>query len=147
MSKEFDIFRDSPLRYLGYCNEVGEAFRPLIHRHLVRTSYLLATAYVCADAIDKSVKEYQRGESAKQIAIVTGDVFSWQIVASVIIPGATINRITWLTGYLLRKTYARKVFKKIVPTAMGLCSIPIIIGPIDKFTDGLMDATYRKWFY
>ena len=25
--KEYDIFRDSLVRYLGYCNEVGESFR------------------------------------------------------------------------------------------------------------------------
>ena len=25
-----DIYRDSPLRYLGYANECGEAFRPLV---------------------------------------------------------------------------------------------------------------------
>lgn len=145
MSKEYDMYRDSKLRYLGYSNEVGEAFRPLIHRNFVRASYLLATAYVCADTVDKSVRERQRGSSTKKIAVVTGDVFTWQMVASVIIPGITINRITWLTGFLLRKADVRKAFGKILPTAVGLCSIPLIIGPIDKFTDHLMDDTYRKW--
>jgi len=28
---EVDIYRDTPLRYLGYANEVGEAFRALMH--------------------------------------------------------------------------------------------------------------------
>lgn len=58
----------------------------------MRASYLLATAYVCADTVDKSVRERQRGSSTKKIAVVTGDVFTWQMVASVIIPGITINR-------------------------------------------------------
>ena len=26
-----DIYRDTPVRYLGYANEVGEAFRALVH--------------------------------------------------------------------------------------------------------------------
>ncbi|XP_067640471.1 mitochondrial fission process protein 1 isoform X2 [Eurosta solidaginis] len=145
MAKEYDIYRDSSLRYMGYSNEVGEAFRPLIHRNIVRSSYLLATGYVCADAIDKSVKEYQRKSSIKQIAKVTGDVFTWQMLASVIIPGVIINRITLLAGYLLRRNDVRKSLRKIMPTTIGLCSIPIIIGPIDKFTDHLMDATYRSF--
>ena len=28
---EVDIYRDTPLRYAGYANEVGEAFRALVH--------------------------------------------------------------------------------------------------------------------
>ena len=27
---EVDIYRDTPLRYAGYANEVGEAFRALV---------------------------------------------------------------------------------------------------------------------
>ena len=26
-----DIYRDTPVRFLGYANEVGEAFRALVH--------------------------------------------------------------------------------------------------------------------
>ena len=33
-----DIYRDSPLRYCGYLNEVGEAFRPLIPVEIVYLS-------------------------------------------------------------------------------------------------------------
>ena len=40
-----DIWRDTPLRYMGYANEVGEAFRPLFPK-LVRPSYGVAFAYV-----------------------------------------------------------------------------------------------------
>ena len=28
---EVDIYRDTPLRLMGYANEVGEAFRALVH--------------------------------------------------------------------------------------------------------------------
>ena len=69
-------FRDTPLRYLGYANEVGEAFRALMHvRYLVnviskelflfncsfkrwvRATYGVASAYVLADTYDKGVKQ------------------------------------------------------------------------------------------
>jgi fission process protein 1 len=41
---------------LGYANEVGESFRSLIHVNLVRFSYLISSAYVVADTVDKSRK-------------------------------------------------------------------------------------------
>ena len=74
--------RDTPLRYLGYANEVGEAFRALMHvryllnwsqyQHItytvkkymqdfnhrwVRATYGVASAYVLADTYDKGVKQ------------------------------------------------------------------------------------------
>lgn len=42
--------------FLGYANEVGEAFRSLVHVNLVRLSYGVATSYVIADAIHKGVE-------------------------------------------------------------------------------------------
>ena len=33
--REFDPFKDTLLRYLGYTNEFGEAFRPLIPKWVV----------------------------------------------------------------------------------------------------------------
>eukprot|EP00961_Rhodomonas_salina_P200278 2701630-Rhodomonas_salina.1 len=39
---EHDVFKDTPLRYLGYANELGESFRPLISRFLYRGSYVVA---------------------------------------------------------------------------------------------------------
>ena len=50
-----DLYRDTPVRYLGYANEVGESFRHLFPR-LVKPSYGVAFAYVFADAADKAKK-------------------------------------------------------------------------------------------
>jgi len=44
--QEVDIYRDTPVRLLGYANEVGEAFRALIHVNWVRASYGVASLYV-----------------------------------------------------------------------------------------------------
>jgi fission process protein 1 len=41
---------------LGYANEVGEAFRPSVHVNWVRLSYGIASAYVLADTLDKTLK-------------------------------------------------------------------------------------------
>jgi len=55
MSEDYDIFRHSLLRYMGYANEVGESFR-YIFPSLVKPTYTLAFGYVFSDAIDKSYK-------------------------------------------------------------------------------------------
>lgn len=40
----------------GYANEVGESFRALVPVSLVWGSYIVSTAYVTADAVDKGKK-------------------------------------------------------------------------------------------
>ena len=55
-TKEIDIYRDTPLRLLGYANEVGEAFRALVSVKFVIGTYGVASAYVLADTYDKASK-------------------------------------------------------------------------------------------
>ncbi|TNM92004.1 hypothetical protein fugu_019016 [Takifugu bimaculatus] len=99
-TKPVDIYRDTWVRFLGYANEVGEAFRALVPAH--------------GDNPGKSGR----------VAVAVVDTFVWQALASVIIPGFTINR--WMT------------------TAIGLSTIPFIITPIDRSVDFLLDASLRK---
>lgn len=44
-SPSVDIFRDTPVRFFGYANEIGEALHP-IHPKLLRPSYIVAFTYV-----------------------------------------------------------------------------------------------------
>lgn len=74
-----------------------------------------------------------------------GDVVTWQLLASVAIPGFTINRICWAVGRGIKMAKFKHKFAKIIPTVIGLASIPFIIHPIDKGVDVLMDSTYRKF--
>ncbi|CAN0168442.1 unnamed protein product, partial [Ectocarpus fasciculatus] len=60
---QVDIFRDTALRYMGYANEVGEAFRPLIPAFAVVASYGVAIAYVSADAVAKGFKCAKESDS------------------------------------------------------------------------------------
>lgn len=45
--------------YLGYANEIGEAFRAWVPLNLVRSTYLISSAYALADGLDKSHKTYK----------------------------------------------------------------------------------------
>ncbi|EDV46539.1 uncharacterized protein Dere_GG18153 [Drosophila erecta] len=128
--QDVDIYRDTFIRYMGYSNEIGESFRPLVPKSLVAASYGMAIGYVCTDTFDKALRLQMEGASSREVAVKGGDVF-W-----------VINRITWATKTLLSK--APMPVLKTVPTLVGLASIPLIIHPIDSMVDRLMDATYRK---
>ena len=65
------------------------------------------------------------------------DTLIWQGLASVIIPGFTINRICALSRVLLSRGMSRRLLsspalRKWTVTAVGLASIPFIIEPIDR---------------
>lgn len=77
---------------------------------------------------------------------MAGDVFVWQMLASVIIPGFVINRVTWGAGILAKRSHKLpSVARKWLPTCIGLATIPFIIRPIDNAVDHAMDRTYRKY--
>ncbi|GMF18993.1 unnamed protein product [Phytophthora lilii] len=95
-----DIWRDSLVRYLGYANELGESFRPIAPR-LVVPSYVVAFGYVLGDTFDKAGKAHSKAvaegvSTRKRNAVVADaaiDTLAWQTMASVVIPGFTINRV------------------------------------------------------
>ena len=49
-----DLFRDTPVRFLGYANEVGEALRHSIGGRAVAATYGLALAYALCDTGSKA---------------------------------------------------------------------------------------------
>ncbi|XP_023015204.1 mitochondrial fission process protein 1 [Leptinotarsa decemlineata] len=148
--KNLDLYRQTPIRYLGYSNEVGEAFRSIIGRKWVNFSYAVASFYVLADTADKSAKSYKihydEIKHTKKVLFTTADTLIWQLLASVILPGYTINRVCALSGFLINRS--RKVPKntsKWIVTGIGLITIPFIIKPIDRFVDYALDSSLRKF--
>lgn len=98
-----DLYRDTPLRYMGYSNEIGEAFRPIFPRFVV-PSYALAILYVLADTADKGRKAHDLSVSASGVADTrrvleqAADCLVWQLLASVFIPGAVIHQVVHVLG-------------------------------------------------
>jgi hypothetical protein len=150
--EEYNIFRDSPLRYMGYANEVGESFRYQFPKFVV-PSYVLSFGYCLADAAMSGRKAYNDAQNHgaannthSSVAIATVDTLVWQSLASVLIPGATINTIVKSSRWALASS-PRPLPSPVVtwlPTAIGLGSIPLIIHPIDEGVDWFMEQTFRK---
>uniref|UniRef100_F1LC47 Mitochondrial fission process protein 1 n=1 Tax=Ascaris suum TaxID=6253 RepID=F1LC47_ASCSU len=150
--QHIDIYRDTPIRLLGYANEVGESFRALVSVNLVRLSYVVAFGYVCADTVDKSRKSFRvrylnNDERFKGVGLTAVDTLLWQSLASVIVPGFTINRLCALTAKVLSVTTRLPgPVRKWTTTAIGLGAIPFIVKPIDTAVEIGMDASIRKYY-
>ncbi|KAL5016658.1 hypothetical protein ScPMuIL_006247 [Solemya velum] len=146
-----DLFRDTYIRYLGYANEVGESFRALVPVTFVRLSYVVASGYVVGDAVYKGIKASNNtsdddNKRANRVKLTVLDTLIWQGLASVAIPGYTINRICALSLFTLRVgTKLPPDTRKWLTTAVGLACIPFIIKPIDRSVDVMMNIGVRKW--
>ena len=153
----YNIFRDSPLRYMGYCNEIGESFRYQFPRFVV-PSYILSFGYVGADALTTGYREYCSEDTSRnnketkisreyRAGIATFDTLLWQSLASVMIPGLAINVIVKASRFVVARSPVTlpALASKWLPTAAGIGSIPLIIHPIDSFVDFTLDNSTRVW--
>eukprot|EP00750_Incisomonas_marina_P001046 INCI10858.1.p1 GENE.INCI10858.1~~INCI10858.1.p1 ORF type:complete len:164 (-),score=15.27 INCI10858.1:650-1141(-) len=144
---EYDYLRDGPARYLGYANEVGEAFRVIAPAFVV-PSYVVSFGYVFMDTYDKTTKVKETAAPANRNRLMletAADTLLWQTAASVVVPGFTIHRVVSATAHALRH-HANKNFRKWAPTFIGLGVIPLIVHPIDHSVTFLMDNSTRKLF-
>eukprot|EP00035_Acanthoeca_spectabilis_P031755 m.15665 g.15665 ORF g.15665 m.15665 type:complete len:198 (-) comp4943_c1_seq1:410-1003(-) len=147
---ETDIFRDTPVRYLGYTNELGEAFKVFIHRRVYFASYLVAGCYCVGDATSRAHRAYTDLKLPLfEVANTTAEALIWQGLASVAIPGFVINRTvagyTRLANRLAPRfpTLMARLPPHLQATAVGLACIPLIISPIDHAVDSAIAAVYR----
>ena len=149
-----DIWRDSPLRYAGYTNELGESFRPIFPKFVV-PSYVVSFAYVFGDTWDKtmSARDAARLQGVAEnittlrMAESAVDTLVWQSLASVIIPGLTIHKCVDLAqSAISRITPTQSPLRRWGPTAIGLATIPVIIHPLDNAVHFMLDVTIRPLF-
>lgn len=95
---------------------------------------------------DTWVPSPEAGRSTR-VTVAVVDTFVWQALASVAIPGFTINRICAASLYVLgTATRWPLAVRKWTTTAVGLLAIPVIIHPIDRSVDFLLDSSLRKLY-
>eukprot|EP00754_Rhynchopus_humris_P013220 Rhum_TRINITY_DN14319_c0_g1::Rhum_TRINITY_DN14319_c0_g1_i1::g.81638::m.81638/K17981/MTFP1, MTP18; mitochondrial fission process protein 1 len=138
--KGYDWWRDSTVRYAGYANELGEAFRPLIHPYAVYASYAVAIGYSAGDAADKTRlalaandNDWRHGAAAGTSAAL------WQTLASVTVPAFFVNKQVAMTSSLLKGRPATGLLR-FVPTVSGLALIPFLPYVLDPPITQVVDA-------
>ena len=126
-------------RPLAYSNEFGEAFRHTFPK-ILKPMYAISFGYIAAD-IGVAVAE----ADPKDRAITLLDQTIWHSIASLVVPGVTVHKTVKVTTKLV-KNAANIHVKRILPVAIGLGIIPLIVHPIDHYTDVFMDHTVRKLY-
>ena len=161
-----DLLRETHLRYLGYANELGEAFKRFLTPSLYKMTYVVAAGYVVADSVDKGWRAYltwkaeqqakddplspdfnRNGDSPMPIITAVADTLVWQSLASVFIPGLCINRAVWASELVLDTIPKLPMpLRRWGPTVVGLSLIPLIVHPIDESVTWVMERTVRKYY-
>jgi len=143
-----DPYRDTSLRYMGYANEVGEAFTAFIPEWGVPASYCVAASYVMFDTIDKGQKAYETADEETKIQDalkVSAETMTWQMLASVFWPGSIIRVVVNMSDTMLAtKLTENEQFAHVLATLFGLMAIPMIIKPIDTTVDKVMETSISK---
>lgn len=145
--EEHDIFRHTPLRYFGYLNEIGEAFRYNISFKTLVIAYGLSFGYIVGDTVDKSYKSYvkfhdQKHESKEVIRNKVlksgGCSLAWQLIATELVPAFIVYQVVKFSKN--RVKYIKSPFwKKWGPTSIGLCLIPLFPHTVDPLVDKVFD--------
>ena len=136
-----DRLREGPVRLLGYANEVGESFKPLIPRTAYLSSYAVSATYVVADAAWRG--SHPPSDNSSVIEAV--DTLLWQGMASVAFPGYVINRVVWAARHTSIGRTSASV-RTWLPTAAGLFCIPFIVKPIDRSVEVIFESCLRPWY-
>lgn len=80
----------------------------------------------------------------RRVAVAAADAFTWQLLASIIIPHFALNRIYWGTNAVLNFGKVSRVTRCYLTTFIGLGAIPFIVRPIDYFTEEVMNMSFRR---
>ena len=146
--KSVDPYRESSLRYMGYANELGEAFTSYLPEWGLPASYCVAAAYVMFDTIDKGEKAYNAAEEEDKMmdtVRISTETFTWQMLASVFWPGSIIRVIVNMAATMISNNdLDNNHFVHFLPTLIGLSAIPMIVKPIDTTVDKIMEGSISK---
>ena len=82
-------------------------------------------------------------KTSNRLYLKSADCLIWQTLASVLVPGWVIHKIVKYTRLATMRLQNQTGMVKMIPTFMGLASIPLIIHPIDHSIDYLMDNSFR----
>jgi len=145
-------------RYIGFVNDAGEAFEPLIGHKGVQASYKVVALYTLTDMFLSGFRAFNRtkhqtGDESKSLfegVAKAVDTFLFQMMASYYVLPWIIGQIRVQSGKLLghkklANTLVQKnaFLKKYTPVAIAMAAIPILVHPIDKAFEKILDWTYR----
>lgn len=111
-AKERNILHDTPLRYIGYCDDIGATTRVICNnsknafiRNLPVISYIPVGLYIGADVVSTYNKAKDRGE--KKAAKKAASTAIFQVITSILFPILIVGATQKVAG---------KGFDKFIPS-------------------------------
>jgi mitochondrial fission process protein 1 len=146
--KEYDIYKDSYLRYLGYSNEIGEAFRKVTSRSFVIFTYVVEFGYFIGDTIHKGHKAYNDPTKVdnKGLHVIKQSSYTilWQFFATCLIPPLCINIVVGRTHNMLVNRNFNPKLIRYLPLSIGLAMIPLFNIYVDPVVGDVLDHFFEK---
>ncbi|KAL5527131.1 hypothetical protein ACEPAG_5922 [Sanghuangporus baumii] len=146
-------------RYLAYSSDVGEAFRPVVPRWVVRSMYGVSWAYVAGDVSFETWKAKRRGPNpleaatlteSQRLALAAVKRGTFQVVASMAFPALTIHTLVRYSGRAIsRIPRLSPRTRSWGPTLIGLAAVPflpyIFDKPVEEATDAAAEWLEHRW--
>jgi fission process protein 1 len=146
--KEYDIYKDSLLRYLGYSNEIGESLRHIIPLKYVYWSWILEFMYFFGDTFHKGHKAYNDPKQVdnRHLHVIKESSYTvlWQFFATCVIPPLCIRYAVNASHNYLSKRTTNGSLIKYGPLMIGLSMIPLSNIYIDPLVGNALDHLFEK---
>jgi len=110
-------------RYLAYSSDVGESLRPVLPSWMVNACYGVAFAYVGCDVGYVGWKAHGEGKDNSEIGRAVTLEFSFQVLASLLMPTVIIHTAVHQSQKLLKNNKSA-VLARWGPCLLGLALIP-----------------------
>ncbi|CAL1547821.1 unnamed protein product [Lymnaea stagnalis] len=137
----YDPFSVFPLRALGYGYAVGVAIRYRFCKELQDSFKTVAITFVVCHALNKSL-DYP---CAYNGLLVATDTAIFETFATILLPTLTTFHVSgMLRAYLKQFKNIPKWIFRYAPIAISLGLLPVMLGPIDRFVNHIMDNTVRN---
>ncbi len=162
--KQKDIYKDTPVRYLGFTNELGTAVKDVCGkstgfvRHIPSLSYVPAVGYIACDVFDK-YKKGEDGTGRKPSVKIGARELITQTLTSVLAPTgvilATQNLTKKAAGKFMPKmpkniidafTKNNNKLAKISMVAISIAVLCAATKPIDKLAEKVVDKIINPLF-
>ncbi|MBK8190572.1 MAG: hypothetical protein IPK79_09015 [Vampirovibrionales bacterium] len=147
-------------RYLGYTNEFGVALEPLIGEALKNLTFKVVELYALTDAFLTGFRAYNKaiksGMSQKDATfdglVMGGEAGIFQGIASYFVPALIVDFVKRQTENILKPTGLLNAtaknwprIAKALPMATGIAVIPLIVSPIDKMAEWIIEKIYHPF--
>ncbi|CAI6090956.1 hypothetical protein V2G26_015280 [Clonostachys chloroleuca] len=132
-------------RYVAYTSDIGESFRPVAHKNLVRGAYGISWIYILGDVSHEGYRAYWSNQRTLNPALqLTADQQKWSgLEAAVASPGqaGTVSPLEdWRTVMV-----QRGIFQSVASMGLPAFTIHSVVRYSGRAMKDLKNKTLRTW--